>query len=88
MAVFSFNDIENAFLFVGSAPYGENEAYLDTELRTSRTNMTESVISSGGGAPMHGSRTCWTQRGFWRHGIVLKTTGKKKRSAIGAGRIR
>lgn len=31
MAVFSFGDIENAFLFVGSAPYGENEAYLDTE---------------------------------------------------------
>ncbi len=31
MAVFSFNDIENAFLFVGSAQYGENEAYLDTE---------------------------------------------------------
>lgn len=31
MAGVSFSDIENAFLFVGSAPYGINSAYLNVE---------------------------------------------------------
>jgi hypothetical protein len=31
MAVFNFGDIEDAFLFVSSGPYGENEAYLNVE---------------------------------------------------------
>lgn len=31
MAVFSFDDIENAFLFVTGGPPFENEAFLDTE---------------------------------------------------------
>jgi hypothetical protein len=31
MAAVSFSDIEDAFLFVGSAPYGTNSAYLNVE---------------------------------------------------------
>ena len=31
MAGVKFSDIEDAFLFVGSAPYGEHAAYLNVE---------------------------------------------------------
>jgi hypothetical protein len=131
--MFNFGDIEGAFLFVSSGPYGENEAYLnvktgeilyrsdmgdideidddtyweqmieiphknDLDLGTALVfefaasslpdeyDRVRDIFRRRGAYGR--SRICWIQRGCWKSGIVLKTTGKRKRFFSGARRIR